>query len=51
MVKRSWCVLQVLVVWDVSISRARNYRLFEEVQLKKKKKNEKKPSYLPHLFF
>lgn len=26
------CVIQVLVVWDVSIGKARNYRLFEEVR-------------------
>ena len=25
-------VLQVLVVWDVSVGKARNYRLFEEVR-------------------
>lgn len=33
-IKPLLCVIQVLVVWDVSISKARNYRLFEEVQLK-----------------
>ena len=26
-------VLQVLVVWDVSVGKARNYRLFEEVRV------------------
>lgn len=30
--KSFWCVVQVLVVWDVSIGKARNYRLFQEVR-------------------
>lgn len=40
-----WCVLQVLVVWDVSISKARNYRLFEEV------KQERRSPPSPHTPF
>ena len=32
LIKYLWCVLQVLVVWDIGINKARNYRLFEEVR-------------------
>lgn len=52
--KRSWCVVQVLVVWDVGIGKARNYRLFEEVQFLKTykiKKARKNPSYCPLTWF
>lgn len=32
LMKLLWCVVQVLVVWDVAIGKARNYRLFAEVR-------------------
>lgn len=58
-----FCV-QVLVVWDVGISKARNYRLFREVgnqhlaamscihdlMVGKKKRRRKKSATIPHTF-